>query len=103
MSSSGRRKNSRRRGGKKLKPAELWKPVPQLPDPEPISPAVDPTMIVRSLGDPPLHGQGQQATHEVHRVLVRASMLAGALADVAGLLAEPDAEGADEEARLAGP
>ena len=101
MSSGGRRKNSRRRG-KKLKPAELWKPVPQLPDPEPISPAVDPTMIVRSLGDPPLHGQGQQATHEVNRVLVRASMLAGALADVAGLLAEPDADDGDEEARLAG-
>ena len=103
MSPSGRRKNSRRRGGKKLKPAELWKPVPQLPDPEPISVAVDPTMIVRSLGDPPLHGQGQQATHEINRVLVRASMLAGALADVADLLAEPDDGAAGEEARLAGP
>jgi hypothetical protein len=84
------RRKGRRRPGNKLKAAELWKPVPQLPDPAPISVAVDPTMIVRSLGDPPLHGQGQQAEHEIARVLVRASMLAGALADVAGLLEQPD-------------
>lgn len=94
MGSNNRRKSGRRRGGNRLKPAELWKPVPQLPDPEPIAVAVDPTMIVRSLGDPPLHGQGQQAEHEIARVLVRASMLAGALADVAGLLEQP--ESADE-------
>jgi hypothetical protein len=86
--SSNRRKGGRRRN--KLKPADLWKPVPQLPDPEPITVTKDPTMIVRSLGDPPLHGQGQQAEHELARVLVRASMLAGALADVAGLRADDD-------------
>lgn len=89
---AGNRRKGGRRRGNKLKPADLWKPVPQLPDPEPIVPSVDPTMIVRSLGDPPLHGQGQQAEHEIARVLVRASMLAGALADVAGLRAEPDAD-----------
>ena len=92
MSTNNRRKSGRRRQGNKLKPAELWKPVPQLPDPEPISLASDPTMIVRSLGDPPLHGQGQQAEHEIARVLVRAQMLAGALADVAGLLDQPERE-----------
>ena len=86
--SSNRRKSGRRRNNK-LKSADLWKPVPQLPDPRPIQVSVDPTMIVRSLGDPPLHGQGQQAEHEIARVLVRASMLAGALADVAGLLEQP--------------
>jgi hypothetical protein len=91
MASNNRRKGGRRRGNK-LKPAELWKPVPQLPDPEPITVATDPTMIVRSLGDPPLHGQGQQAEHEIARVLVRASMLAGALADVAGLAEHPERE-----------
>ncbi|HRW37089.1 MAG TPA: hypothetical protein P5254_05290 [Aquihabitans sp.] len=85
---ANRRKGGRRRGSK-VKAADLWKPVPQLPDPEPIQVATDPTMIVRSLGDPPLHGQGQQAEHEIARVLVRASMLAGALADVAGLLEQP--------------
>jgi len=89
MSTNNRRKGGRRRSNK-LNPAELWKPVPQLPEPEPIAVAVDPTMIVRSLGDAPLHGQGQQAEHEIARVLVRASMLAGALADVAGLAARPE-------------
>ena len=80
----------RPRADNKPRPVDLWRPVPQLPDPEPIAVATDPTMIVRSLGDPPLHGQGQQAEHEIARVLVRASMLAGALADVAGLLDQPD-------------
>ena len=89
---NSRRKGGRRRQGNKLKPADLWKPVPQLPDPEPIGIVADPTMIVRSLGDPPLHGQGQQAEHEIARVLVRASMLAGALADVAGLREDPNAD-----------
>lgn len=88
--SGSRRKGGRRRQGNKLKPADLWKPVPQLPDPEPIVVASDPTMIVRSLGDPPLLGQGAQAEHEIARVLVRASMLASALADVAGLLEHPE-------------
>jgi hypothetical protein len=88
--SGSRRKGGRRRQGNKLKPADLWKPVPQLPEPQPIVVASDPTMIVRSLGDPPLHGQGQQAEHEIARVLVRASMLASALADVAGLLDRPE-------------
>ena len=92
MSTSSRRKGGRRRPGAKLKPAELWRPVPQLPDPEPIAVATDPTMIVRSLGDPPLHGQGQQAEHEIARVLVRASMLASALADVAGLVERPEVD-----------
>jgi hypothetical protein len=87
---SSRRKGGRRRNGNRLKAAELWKPVPQLPEPEPIEVVGDPTMIVRSLGDPPLHGQGQQAEHEIARVLVRASMLAGALADIAGLVPEPE-------------
>jgi hypothetical protein len=71
-------------------PADFWKPVPQLPDPEPIAVATDPTMVVRSIGDPPLYDQGQRASHEVARTLVRASRLAGALADVAGLLEESD-------------
>jgi hypothetical protein len=92
---SSRRKGGRRRSGNRLKSAELWKPVPQLPDPEPIEVALDPTMIVRSLGDPPLHGQGQQAEHEIARVLVRASMLAGALADVAGLAPGPEHRSAE--------
>ena len=55
----------------------------------------DPTMVVRSLGDLPLYGHGQHVAHEINRVLVRSAMLAGALADVAGLSSEPDAEAPD--------
>ena len=93
MSNRKKGSNNRQRGGRKppkVDPAEFWKPVPQLPDPEPIRVTTDPTMVVRSLGDPPLYGQGVRAEHEIHRVLVRSSMLAGALADVAGLLADPE-------------
>ena len=93
MTSTPRGKRSRKRGGRgkdpKIDPAEFWNPVPQLPDPEPISVATDPTMVLRSLGDLPLYGQGQRTSHEIHRVLVRSSMLAGALAELAGLFEEP--------------
>jgi len=93
MTSTPKGTSSRKRGGRgkgpKSNPAEFWNPVPQLPDPEPISVATDPTMVVRSLGDLPLYGQGQRTSHEIHRVLVRSSMLASALADVAGLFEEP--------------
>jgi len=81
---SSRRNKNRRRGGA-VKAAELWRPVPQLPEPEPIVAAADPTMVFRSLGDPPLHGQGAQAGHEVSKVLVRAAHLAEALAAASGL------------------
>jgi hypothetical protein len=83
--SSRRKSPGRRRGASKLKAVDLWRPVPQLPDPEPIAAATDPTMVFRSLGDPPLHGQGAQAGHEVSKVLVRASHLAEALAAASGL------------------
>ena len=94
MTSKPKKSNGRGRGGRgkgpKVDPVEFWKPVPQLPDPEPIVLATDPTMAVRSIGDPPLYDQGQHASHEMARALVRASRLAGALADVAGLLEDPD-------------
>ena len=94
MNSRKRGQNSRQRGGRnkapKVDPAEFWNPVPQLPDPEPITVATDPTIVVRSIGDPPLYDQGQHTSHEIHRVLVRSSLLASALADVAGLLEVPD-------------
>lgn len=85
QSGSGGRQRGGRGGPPKIDTAEFWKPVPPLGDPEPISVTTDPTMVVRSLGDLPLYGYGQQVSHEIHRVLVRAAMLAGGLADVAGL------------------
>jgi hypothetical protein len=90
------RNNRRRRGGGgggKPKPLALWRPVPPLPDPEPIVPVGDPavTAVLRSLGDPPLQGQGTVAHFYMAEVVRRAGGLAEALAETAGLrAAEPD-------------
>jgi hypothetical protein len=78
--------------GAKAKRPDLWRPVPQLADPEPIVPAPDPTALLRSLGDPPLQGQGAVAEHYLAAVVERAAGLATALAVAAGLLASPDDE-----------
>jgi hypothetical protein len=87
-----RRKPSqnRRRRGQKTKTVDLWRPVPSAPDPEPIAPAADPTALLRSLGDPPLQGQGGKAGHYVAAVVERAASLATALAAAGGLLATGD-------------
>jgi hypothetical protein len=79
-------RNRRPQGGAKPKPIDVWRPVPQLPDPEPITPAADPTAVLRSLGDPPLPGQGAVAQHYLAAVVERAAGLAAALAAAAGLL-----------------
>jgi hypothetical protein len=70
----------------------LWRPVAQLGELSPIIPAADPTALLRSLGDPPLQGQGAVAEHYLAAVIERAAGLATALAASAGLLAsaEPD-------------
>jgi hypothetical protein len=75
-------------GGGKAKRPDLWRPVPQLADPDPIVPAPDPTALLRSLGDPPLQGQGAVAEHYLAAVVERAAGLATALAVAAGLLAD---------------
>lgn len=87
-----RRKPSqgRRRRGNKPKPVDLWRPVPQPGDPEPIRPSADPTALLRSLGNPPLQGQGAVAEHYVAAVVERAAGLATALAASADMLARPD-------------
>jgi len=83
---------NRKRRNRKPKPLDLWRPVPQLPAPEPITPAGDPTALLRSLGDPPLQGQGAVAEHYMAAVVERAAALATALAATAGLLAEGDGD-----------
>lgn len=88
--------NRRRRGGKR--PVDLWRPVPQLPPVEPIRPASDPTAVLRSLGDPPLHGQGAAAGHYLAAVAERAAQIATALAAAGGVLAGPGDEEDEEEA-----
>ena len=95
--SPARRPSSRRRRPKKGAPttAEFWRPVPQLPDPEPIARADDPTALLRSLGDPPLQGQGAVAEHYLAAVVERSADVATALAAAAGLLAQHGEEGQD--------
>jgi hypothetical protein len=90
VSPSRPRQQGRNRRAHKPKSADLWRPVPQLPEPEPIVPAADPTSLLRSLGDPPLQGQSAVAEHYLAAVVERAAGLATALAATAGLLAEPD-------------
>ena len=88
-----RGKNRRRRGkstGGAPRPTELWRPVAQLPLPDPIVPAPDPTAFIRSLGDPPLHGQGAVAEHHLALAVAKAAGLAAALAASAGLLSTGD-------------
>ena len=87
----GRRKQGGNRGRRpKHKGVDIWRPVPILPDPEPIRPSNDPTAVLRSLGDPPLPGQGAVAEHYLAAVVERAAVLATALAASAGLLATGD-------------
>ncbi len=87
----------RRRGGSRPKPVDLWRPVPTLGAPTPITPAGDPTAMLRSLGDPPLQGQGAVAAHYLVAVVDRAAGLATALAATAGQLAAPlDDEGGSD-------
>jgi len=88
----GGRNRRRKSGGGSAaagRPVDLWQPVPALPDPVPIEPATDPRMLLRSLGDAPLPGQGAVSEHYIGAVLDRAAGLATALAAAAGLLAEP--------------
>lgn len=66
--------------------------MPPVPEPEPIVPAADPTMLLRSLGTPPLVGQGAVAQHYFAYVVEKAVGTATALAAVAGVLADGDDE-----------
>ncbi len=80
----------RRRRPNKAKKIDLWRAVPDLGEAALITPAKDPTAMLRSLGDPLLQGQGAVADHYMAAVVARAAGLATALAATAGLLAEND-------------
>lgn len=95
MANNSRRKQGRRRGNKP-KPLDLWRAVPQLPEPEPIVPAQDPGILLRSLGAPPLQGQATQAEHAFELVVRRSATLATALAATAGLLDEQQLDSTSE-------
>lgn len=94
-SKGGKRSGGGRRRGRKNQQIDLWRPVPQLNEPEPVAPAADPGALVRSLGDPPLQGQGAVAEHYLAAVVERSAGLATALAATGDLLAGPDDEDDD--------
>lgn len=95
---SSRRKQQRRRRSPAARAAELWRPVAPLDPPEPITPAPDPTAVLRSLGEPPLQGQGVIAEHYLAAVVEQAAGLATALAAASGLLQQDDPADAAVEA-----
>ena len=70
-------------------PAEFWRIPPKASVPTRITPATDPTALLRSLGRPPLDHTG--ADRYLGTVAQRAAGLATALAVAADILAEsPD-------------
>lgn len=82
-----RRRSGAKKGGGT---GDLWRAVPAVPPPAPIVPASRPSALVRSLGDPPLQGQGAVAEHYLAAVVERAAGLAAALAAAGGLLGSDD-------------
>ena len=79
-----RRRSGAKKGG--AASGDLWRSVPAVPAPTPIVPAARPSALIRSLGDPPLQGQGAVAEHYLAAVVERAAGLAAALAAAGGLL-----------------
>ena len=71
-------------------PAEFWRIPPKVAAPSRITPAVDPTALVRSLGRPPLDHAG--ADRYLASVAQRAAGLATALAVAADILAVTDVD-----------
>ena len=71
-------------------PAEFWRVAPKIAAPTRITPATDPTALVRSLGRPPLAHPG--AARYMASVAQRAAGLATALAVAADILAATEPE-----------
>ncbi len=92
MKAARRNNKTSNRGSRpvEVSPVDFWRAVPDRGSPASISPAADPTALLRSLGKPPLPGQ-TGADHNVALVIERASVLATALAAATDLLA-PDAD-----------
>ena len=87
----GRKRPPRKRNrGRGNRSNDLWRPVPALGDLDPIVPVSDPAALLRSLGNPPLHGQGMTAEHYLAAAVERAAGLGTALAASADLLGQRD-------------
>ena len=83
-SSSQRRRRAKHRASS----VDVWHSPAPLPDVVPIEAPRDVAALLRSLGDPPIHG-GAAIGHYVHAVAERAAAVAVALALSVDLLAQP--------------
>lgn len=93
MSAPARRRRRPSRPGSPAVPvSDLWRAAPEPPPPGKVTPVTDPTMLLRSLGTPPLPVQPGVADAYLAVVIGRAAGLAVALAAAADLL-EDDAHG----------
>ncbi|MEY2588702.1 MAG: hypothetical protein QOJ67_686 [Acidimicrobiaceae bacterium] len=86
------RNQGRKPSDRQPRPSELWRATPEPPPAEEITPVGDPSALLRSLGPPPLTGQGATAEHYLAAVVARAAGLAAALAAAGDLLADPEAD-----------
>ncbi|HEY2331115.1 MAG TPA: hypothetical protein VGH94_04290 [Acidimicrobiales bacterium] len=85
---SGRRRQRNRR----RRSVAFWQDLPEDDTPTTVVPAAEPTAAIRSLGTPPLPGQGAVADHYIAAVVQRAAGLATALAAASGILEMPSEE-----------
>lgn len=84
------RRNGQARPAPEPTPAEFWRIAPKAAVPARITPAADPTALVRSLGRPPLDYTG--ADRYLVTVAQRAAGLATALAVAADILADTEGD-----------
>ncbi len=92
MSRQRNGQSGRRRRRARKHAVNLWVPVGELPEAKPIVAAQDPTVLIRSLGDPPLLSASVAAGHHMVAVVERSAALAVALAASGNLLSNPNVD-----------
>ena len=85
-----RRRRPGKAGAAAVQPGDFWRAVPDPPAPPKVVAQPDPTVLLRSLGTPPLPVQPGVADAYLAVVVGRAAGLAVALAAAAGLLEADD-------------
>lgn len=86
----GRQDQQRRRQrGNQPGQIDVWRAAGPLPELAPLTMPKDPTALLRSLGEPPMHG-GVQAVYHIGAVVERSAGVAAALALSVGLIELPE-------------